>query len=405
MRTKLILWVAVIATVSCGKKKEDDKTGTVTLNAAASSSALSLADQMLTSTGGVFRDVPLATTATGDGLQSLKMYFRSIQICQSLTSNGSGYSGTSGCANIYTNNSDEYLGTSAPTAEERTKFEASSEGKFYDVLSSTDRAKLNIGASVPVGSYNYGLVETHPWVKIKAKSNTLCTKAAGAAETGLTGQDGIVSYVTTVNSLTCGSGEAEEVLTYITNANTNFKFVSPVNVAEGDSILLDLAFNLAQEIRSTTGSNEGNLRSTDATNSFYVPMIRIGAAPRKAADKTIVESYIIGASTGKDQVRLQLYYNSADTTKAILGINATVLGTATSAESKANKAIYTSSVTQVGDVVTVKSWDGTDKITFTRGAAGTATFKCESAAPYALESCSGQTEVSFTYAAPTTADL
>jgi hypothetical protein len=341
----------------------------------------------------------------------MKMYFREIKLCTSLNfSSGTGYTVDGTCASVYNNTSDDYTGTVAPTEADRTKFAAAGDGKFYDVLSATDRAKLNQGVSVAAATYNYGIIEMHPWVKFIAKNGTLCTKAAGAKENTATGGDGIKTYYTSVTSMNCGSSDAaEEVLTYITNANSTFRFLKPFMVAEGEEVTVDLAFNLDSEVKTIVAGETvpGALRAEDATNSIYVPMIRLGAAPRKSAETTKIETYILGATNAKERVRVQLYYNSADTTKSVMGINATVLATTASTKSKANTPIYASSVTQTGETVTFKTWDGTDFLSFTRGAAGSATITCSNtnSGSGALEACSGQTSISLAYDAPVTSDL
>ncbi len=402
--------VALISTLSlthfaCQEKDDEsttEQTGQLTLNLTAMPVNMALA---LASIPGEFRDLPINTTGSGDGLYSLKMYFRSIQLCNSLDDNGSGYSNPQGCVDIYTNDSDTYNGLTGPTAAERATFSDSSTGKFYDVLSETDLASLNTGVAVAVGEYNYGIIETHPWVKIKARSGGLCTKAAGAVEDSSTGGDGIVTYHTKVDSLSCGDGEPEEVLSYITNANTKFKFLAPFSVQEGDSVILDLAFNLAQEVRALEGNFGGNLRASDADNAFYVPMIRIGAAPRLSTQTTKVETYLMGTAAQKEQVRVQFYYNSDDTSKSILGINGAVLATPASLESKANKAIYSSSVVQDGTSISLRTWDGKTIMSFDRGAAGTMEYTCESSPPYMLEECEGQETATYVYDAPVVTDL
>ncbi len=404
------LSLVLIAGVSCGKKKEEDKKATVKLNILPSTLNLATMGGSANLLASPFVDLPISTAATSDGLFSLKMYFREIKICKSLEVSGSGYSNPAGCATIYLNESDAYTGMQAPTAADRTLFTAADEGKYYNVLSSTDLAKLTKDVKVDAGEYNYGIIEMHPWVKIIAKSGTICTKATGVKEASATGGDGVVSYKTQVDSLDCGSTGAEEVLTYITNANSNFKFLKPFTVAENDSVELDLAFNLDKTVRAIVGdssSNSGNLTSATGNNSFYVPMFKLGPAPRKAAEKTQIETYTLGTTSQKDQIRVELYYNSADTTKSIQAVNATVLGTASSTKSKANASIYTYKIEQTGDVVTLKSWDNATVMSFTRGAAGTATIDCNGTggAVNSLEECSGQTTLSLSYDAPTVTQL
>jgi hypothetical protein len=321
-----------------------------------------------------YSDLGLAATSTGNGLQSFKMYPREIKICQSLTENGSGYTDVSGCVTVYSNDSDTYTGLDYPTADHRATFAAAGEGKYYDILSATDRALLNSTQEFDVGDYNYGIIEMHPWVKIKAKSGSICTKAAGAAENYSSGGDGYRNYYTEVTSMNCGSGEAEEVLVYITNANTNFKFAQPFSVAEGGSYSLDLAFNMDGAVKVIDDAVGGNLR--DGTDSLYIPMIRMMPSPRAAAGTTKVETYTFvpstTGSTGNFKIRAEVYYDSTDTTKAPLAVLATVLAGTDTTKDISNKAVSISSVTAEGNTITTKSWNGSTGLVFTRTDSGTA---------------------------------
>ena len=396
--------------LGCGKKDESNNAvGKVNLSFRSNVTSLALDSVKLANTA-IYSDLPITTAASSNGVSTLKMYFREIKLCTSLKFNsGTGYTVDGPCATVYENTSDAYTGTEAPTASDRTKFDAAGEGKFYDVLKETERAKLNRGVSVAVGEYNYGIIETHPWVKLTAKKDTLCTKAAGAQENTAVGGDGIKTYYSSVTSLTCAETEAaEEVLMYITNANSTFKFLKPFTVNENEEVTVDLAFNLDSEVKSIANGDTvpGALRASDAQNSFYVPMIRMGAAPRKAEETTKVETYFLGASTNKERIRVQIYYNSADAAKTVLGVNSTVLATSASTKTKANVPIYTSSVTQSGDVVTFKAWDGAEVLSFTRGVAGSATINCTgNGGGQALEECADKTSLTLTYEAPVVSNL
>lgn len=418
MKSHLALLLILISISNgCGKEKKDEKknsnqaTGKVNLNMTLNVDANSFSSKILplASGNGVYDDLPISASASENGLSSLKLYFREIKLCTSLKFNsGTGYQIDGTCATIYSNLTDDYTGTEAPTSDDRTKFAAAAEGKFYDLLSKDDLAKLNKPSSIPIGSYSYGIIETHPWVKFKAKNGTICTKSAGAKENTATGSDGIKTYYTSADSFSCGASETpEELLGYITNANSTFKFLKPFVVEEGQESTVDLAFNLDSEVKSIkSGESVPGCMRDGAQNCFYVPMLRLGAAPRKAGETTKVETYYLGAASDKERIRIHLYYNSADTTKTIIGASSTVLATSASTKTKANNPIYVSGVSQTGDEVEFTAWDNTSVLKFTRGIAGTATINCEgSGGGMALEGCAGQTQMSLTYAAPTLTDL
>mgnify|MGYP000871639746 CR=1 FL=1 len=365
----------LVALAGCGGSGSGGGGATVNLSflSTAVSAQNSLFSTGLTAFSGTYTDLGIATSVAGEGLQSFKMYFREIKICKSLTVSGSGYSNAEGCVTIYSNTSDTYHGTEGPSASERTVMEAAGEGKFYDILSATDRAALSKEIEFEPGEYNYGIVETHPWVKMKAKSGALCTKPTGAAES--TSQP----YYTRVTSLACGSG-AEEALVYITNANTNFRFLTPFTVEAGGSYKLDLAFNMDGAVKALSAGASSTLN--DATSGFYVPMVRMVPSPHSASAATKVETYLLEPTgsngLGNFKIRAEIYYDGSDTTKAPLSIMTTVLAGSNQLPVD-NKSIYANSATVEGDVITTKSWAGKVGLTLTRSAEGseaTATLVC-----------------------------
>jgi hypothetical protein len=135
-------------------------------------------------------------------------------------------------------------------------------------------------------------------------------------------------------------------------------------------------------------------------------MFRMGPAPRKEGETTKVETYTMGASTDKEQVRINLYYNSADDDRSIIAANATILGTASSTKSKAQASISTQALEVDGDTMIFKDWEAKEVARFTRGVAGTATFNCPTmSGPSPLEGCDGKTSFDVTYEAPVVSDL
>ncbi len=136
-------------------------------------------------------------------------------------------------------------------------------------------------------------------------------------------------------------------------------------------------------------------------------MIRMVPAPRNTGETTKVETYIMTPATSAAWlVRVQLYYNSADTDKNVLAVITDVLTTSAATGSMANSGIYASSYTQTGSTVVLKSWDNYDSLTFTRGAAGTGSFPCSiNGARNLIGGCESATSIALTYDAPTTTTL
>jgi hypothetical protein len=321
---------------------------------------------------------PFSTTTsqlqvgTDSGLISYKVYFRSIQLCESITASGSAYSATSGCSTIYENLSDEYTGTQDPSANDVERFTAAGTGKYYDLLNDADRTALSAGASVNAGSYKYAIIETHPWVKVKAKSGTLCTKSGGT----LAGSGQFSSYMQ-VTSLDCGSGGPEEALVYMTNGNSSFEFGTALEVAEGASVISGLIYNLDDAVVAVSGTasnGSGNLRDNDSGGgSFSVPQFAATAALLPADQAIVRETYLFDITStsamGGNKLRIDMYYGSGDSTKTPIGVAGGYIvttGTTQHGSLKFDKVVVEDSTVKIYD------WKNTIPVEFTRTAAGVA---------------------------------
>jgi len=366
----------VMALSACGGKR-----GTLDLNFV-STAALSITSthQLLTT----FTDPTITHLLTGEdsGLISYKVYFRKIEVCNSLTPAGSGYSGATGCAILYNNESaDAYTGMADPTAAHYATFLAATEaeGKYFDLLNPIDLAalKAKMTTEIAVGSYSWGLMETHPWVVIKAKAGTLCTKSGGTFEA-----DGQFNSYVKVADLSCDDG-AEEALVYMTNGNSSFKFATPLVVGEGQSVRADIVFNLDRNIIATTQAT-GDIRAEDETGGFEVPMFNASPVIMGSTDKLVKESYaftVTGFSsmTGT-QLFIDLYYPSTDTTETPIAVTGSFVRGDTVTQGASQKF----DEIQVTDgTVKLLDWRGGVPVTFTRTAAGvasTGTITCGSGA-------------------------
>jgi hypothetical protein len=411
-------WLAIAAPlVACtpGEDREpsgsSDSGATVRLNVVDAGGAAADPAPMMLLRSGSYGDVDQA-----DHLRQFSVYFRSIQICATLEENGSGYNNPNGCATLYENSTDEYTGMEAPTPEDRERFGAAT--GFTDVLSTDDRARLGVEALIPAGEYNYGIIEAHPWVKVKAQvGSDLCTRDDGLREASTTGVDGYVSTYTAVDTLDCDSGSdetAEAALVYIANANNYFRFQQPFVAADGDEVELDLAFNLDQALKYSFGAPyaPGSLRTACETpetcKGLQIPMIDMVPAPRKAGETTMVETYRMAPEpetvSNLWAFRLELYYNSADPNRAVQAVLATPLSTSETEASSGMPWISTSAYRQDGTAAVVLDYTGAPVLEFERnGAGGTAIFHC---GPYSLaEGCPQNGTVKVTFGAPVTTEI
>lgn len=379
---KQVLWaVAPILAFSisaCGKKRgslDINFVSTASLNVVGFNNAIENLDFSPLSYTSTFLDV-----GTDSGLISYKVYFREIKLCESLTTSGTGYSSPSGCAELYKNDSDAYTGQSAPTADDVTRFTAAGTGKYYDLLSATDLAALKaaMATSIEARNYSWGIIETHPWIKITAKSGTYCTKSGGT----LVGTDQYDSSIQ-VASLACGSSAPEEALIYIVNGNSSFKFNTPLQVAEGASVRADVVFNLDDNVRLTQGFSGAlatvGLTDTAQTTAFSAPMFAASPVVLAAGANIVKESYEFALSAESDAsiagstYLVDLYYSSTDTTKtpfAVTGglINPNESGTRTGGFGRSEKF---DEIVVDGSTIKLADWQGLYPITFTRTDAGT----------------------------------
>ncbi|MBM4359582.1 MAG: hypothetical protein FJ096_15880 [Deltaproteobacteria bacterium] len=67
-------------------------------------------------------------TGMAEGLVSYKVYFREIRLCESLVTNGTAYSDTMGCTELYENTSDPYDWQKTPTEADVNAFRAAGSG-------------------------------------------------------------------------------------------------------------------------------------------------------------------------------------------------------------------------------------------------------------------------------------
>ncbi len=345
---------------------------------------------------------PLSTTTSflkvgaDNGLISYKVYFRRIELCEELTVNGTGYSGSNGCATLYSNESDAYTGTQDPTAADLERFTAAGTGKYYDLLSSTDLAALKaaMSTSIDARTYNWGLMETHPWVKIKAKSGTFCTKSGGTFVAN--GQ--FASYVS-VASLDCGSGGAEEAVVYMVNGNSSFKFNTPLEVKEDASVRADIIFNLDDNVKyvTTTGGDQTSVGivAADFSKGFSVPMFVASPAVLDSSAKIVKESYefilssVTGGTITSGVFYVDLYYSSKDTNKTPFAVTGGL--TQTDGSQAIGRSEKFDEIIFEGTTIKLADWEGKFPITFTRteaGASSTGSLSCGSSTGY-LGSCPG----------------
>ncbi len=343
-------------------------------------------DQILTST---FAAGDYGAAAVGaSGLSSYKLYVRDIQICESITTTAgsTAWNNPTGCTTVYENNQDDYDTFDVAAGK------AAGAGKYLDVLSATDRATLTKTATVSAGTYNVGIISWFRPIKFTSQidlgnKNSIYSKSDADA-TGTTTSD-------------MGTGPAAEAVADLNNGGTWFKMLKPFVVATGETVEVDLAFDLEKKFFAGDSVSNGLQKQTSgclAVGSgycgIYAPILRLSPVPRTAGESTMVETYeMTSTSSNEWQIRVDVYYNSADSTKSILAADVYPIPTATTASSVA-AGVYVYTAEESGGVTTFKDADGNAQVTFTRGATGTGTLTCPSGAT--LANCTGTAPLAWT---------
>lgn len=275
-----------------------------------------------------------------EGLSSLKYYIVSIDICEDLTTNGTGYSNEKNCATIYSGPSNTaYSSNTAafPTNAQYIQFanaaRASNDG-FIDLIDPQTRAKLNSSAHVPAGKYNYGKINWGYPIKVTATvplsdGRTLYTHDGTSTEVSVGNGTGIK----TVTSTALTTGPATEAVVVLPNGGTWFKFQSPFvvetkNTPDLKPIQLDLAFNPAGLIHGGTNGSVGPADIVDGNDQnamgIGVPMLDLTPIPHKSGAKVRKETYTAPFAT-EGVIRFELYSVDDDADTAIYGATVNTL--------------------------------------------------------------------------------
>jgi hypothetical protein len=340
--------------------------GRVTVNVKSLSDGVAARVEPAAAGTGEFGAAPIGPA----GLTSYRLYIMQIQFCESLTIADTGYSNPQNCSVIYRNEQDDYMKFDVAAAA------AASSGKYVDILSAADRAKLTSSATIGAGKYNFGIIDWYRPVEVTGQ----VTLANGATIYTKTCPTSGACAATAMDT-----APAEPSIYDSDNGGTWMRFLEPFEVANGDSIDVDLAFDLDERLFG--GSNVSNGQITQAMGcsavasgycGLYSPILRLMPAPRRAGTSTMAETYEM-TSTASDQwkLRVDLYYNSSDPA-GILAADVFAIPTATTASEVGGTGVGVSDVSVTGGVTTLLDPYGTTLTDFTRGDSGTATLSCPS---------------------------
>jgi hypothetical protein len=379
-------------------------------------------------------------SATAHTLQSLKYYISSIRLCQNVTLQGSGYSGTEGCIDLYQNqnasspNYETYLVTQAKddstagryidlmTAEGQAALrkpvtlelplpppappepdagaDASGDGNDSDAGAPSEDAEGPAGGSdaappSQAGVYRFGLINFYRPIKVKAEfpvvghpDQYFRTRAVTHINAS-PAQGGFASERVEIGDTL--SGPTEETTYMLNNGGALFTFQKPFVITRADleakaEIKIDLVFNpenFGQAYESQNCRDQLYSAICDPANNVTIdmPYVRMSPVPRKAGEKTRKETYLMDYD-GDSKLRIELYYNDADAEAGIQGVDAAVVYGPT-ATMPSNNVIASNFVAQTGSVrsndarVTLMDYQHTPNLEgLRRRQGGTATIHC-----------------------------
>jgi hypothetical protein len=339
-------------------------------------------------------------------LQSLKYYISSIQLCQDVTLQGSGYSGTQGCIQLYQNQApgspdyDTYLVTQAKddttagryidlmTAEGQAALRKpitlevplpppnpdagapDDAGNDPDSRAGDDAAVADDAASDPpappsqAGAYRFGLINFYRPIKVKAEFPVV-----GHPDQHF--RTRAVTHITPVAPPMAGgfaserveigdtlSGPTEETTYMLNNGGALFTFQKPFVITREDieakaEIKIDLVFNpenFGQAYESQTCRDQNWVQICDPVNNVIIdmPYVRMNPVPRKTGEKTRKETYLMDYDINS-KLRIELYYNDHDPEAGVQGVD-TAIVYGPSATTPNNNVIASNFVAQIGSV-------------------------------------------------------
>lgn len=389
MKTNLrSIALATIMLSACGGGGSGSGNGTVTANVKSLSSGKLEAELNKGMPFAIVGHRYGAAAVGAGGLESFKMYISSIQFCESLDIEGSGYNNPTNCTTVYENSDDDYDSFDVAAAAD------AGSDKYFDLLTDSGRDALTASTKMDPGTYNYGLINWYRPIKFTATvplahgMGSLYTK-----ECPSTG-DCIVTGMATA--------PAEESIVDFNNGGTWMKFLKPLVVTGDEDFTVDLAFDLEQRVFGGKDISNGQIREETGCTAMgsdycgiYMPILRLMPVAHTSEESTIVETYEMGGASTEWNVRVDVYYNSGDPDKTVLAADIYPVPTDLVDHSVA-AGVYVYSVSDDDGVITFKDVDGHAQLSdFTRGESGTAKLTCPSGAELAECTAGSKVDVSW----------
>lgn len=315
--------ISVFSFTACAKKKEKKKTTQVSLNALAIGNEVTLAP-------------PVMGSSTAESLKALKYMISGISLCETLTINGTGFSNAENCSTLYSADLPGDLADSTLKVEQSV-IDAMQAGEYanyqINLMDPESRAKLNVNAQASAGTYNYAVITWASPIQFNVEIDVNGTKIYSKPTTSIDG-----SQSTTTSDVR--EAPAQDGVVASPNGGTFFKLSKPFVISEDDvenqvAYVVDLVFNPEDVIRGSTDPDSLSMSSwfKGTTGGFYVPMLSLAPVPRKASDTNTKEIYKVTDTEGVIR-RVELYYNTSDAEKTILGASIVDLNSLMSDDAK-----------------------------------------------------------------------
>jgi hypothetical protein len=316
--------------------------------------------------------------AVRPGLESLEYYITGVQICETMTASGSGFSNPAGCLELYRGDSTQLTyGLNDDWTPLADAARASNAG-FVDLLNPSARETLNartVLTNEQVRSYNYGIITWSLPIKVKASialgDGSFLYTHDGDTTYETIGADNFRHYYTSP-ATSLATGPAEKAVVLLPNGGNWFKFQNPLSVTEADieqrrQWVLELVFNPEGIVKGFAGDgiSQGSLQervdSGSVTRAITVPMLDLVPIPHRENEQVVRESYLANMVLDSQEfdLRLELYSVDGDPNHTVYGVDAKTLVTAASrsAPPEISKVSYV--VADSDGSLTFQSFDAT----------------------------------------------
>jgi hypothetical protein len=314
--------------------------------------------------------------AVRPGLESLEYFIRSVQICETMTASGSGFSNPGGCLELYRGDESQLTygldGDWRPLANAARGMTTG----FVDLLDANARETLNATTeltSAHVRSYNYGIITWSLPIKVKATiplaDGTFLYTHDGTTDYETLGVDNYRHYFTAPAS-SLATPPAEKAVVLLPNGGNWFKFQNPLVVTSADieerrQWVLDLVFNPEGIVKGYAGDgiSQGNLQERDGSGNvarvINVPMLDLAPIPHRQDEHVVRESYLGSVVVGPHafDLRLELYSVESDPSRTVYGVDCKTLVTDASTTVPPDMSKVSYVVTEPDDSLTFQSFN------------------------------------------------